>query len=120
MAKTRAQLDRDIAAVLAKQTKPKRPDWLTDVIDAARPALREDRDLAIVTWPTGKQPTLYGAYKLAPVRPGEMPSAKLRPYFATVAKVTEDRFNGYVVVRHGNKIIVYSGPETVLARDEVL
>jgi len=114
--KSPTQLEREIAEVLAK---PKRPDWIADVIDAARPVLHEDRDLAIVTWPIGKQPALYGTYKLRRARPGERPSANpLRPYFATVSKVTEDKINGYVIVRYGNKIIVYTGPETILARDE--
>lgn len=131
--KTPAQLQREIDEALAKKAalppnavvdiydpvklvrrakKPPRQEWITDVIDAARPVLRQDRDLAIVTWPTGKRPALYGEYKLRP-------SATLRPYFATLAKVTEDKINGYVVVRYGDKIIVYTSPDTILARDEV-
>jgi hypothetical protein len=90
--------------------------WLTGIIEAARPMLIEDRDTTLVLWPTGATPFAHGRYKLALSAPGQMPSAKLRPYFAAVARMTGNAFNGYVVVRYGNKIIVYSGADTILTR----
>jgi hypothetical protein len=120
--KSPAQLDREIAQALDSPPASRRstsPEWVGEVVDAARPVLQADRDLAIVTWPVGKRPALYGSYKLRTARPGERPSSKLRPYFATLAKATEDKINGYVVVRYGDKIIVYLSPDTILARSEV-
>lgn len=91
------------------------PAWVTGIIEAARPVLSEDRSTTLVLWPTGGTPFAHGRYKLAAPKPGQMPSARLRPYFATVARMTGDAFNGYVVVRRGDKIVVYSGADTVLA-----
>lgn len=94
--------------------------WIAAIIEAARPALTEDRDLAIVLLPPPSwRPVVHGRYKLAPTKPGQRQSARLRPYFATIGKLTSNEFNGYAVVRRGDRIIVYLAADTVLASDGI-